>query len=73
MLTAKKTSGEKHFDFVFRREGYRVICEMILNLWIRYKWFLAIFTGHFPVCAPLLVYFTRCMQFNTNLFLLVYP
>lgn len=46
---------------------------MILNLWVRHKWFLAIFTGHFPMCAPLLVYFTRCIQFNTILFLLVYP
>lgn len=72
MLTAKKTSGEKRFDFVFRGERYWVICEMTLNLWVRYKRFLAIFTGHFSECAPLLVYFTRCMQFNTNLFLLVH-
>lgn len=72
MLTAKKTSGEKHFDVVSFWERYWVICEMILNLWVRHKWFLAIFTGHFPVCAPLLMYFTRCIQFNTILFLLVY-
>lgn len=51
MLTAKKTLGEKHFDFVFRRERYWVICEMNLNLWVGYKWFLATFMVIFQ-CVP---------------------